>query len=94
MCSARIFAPLAVLILLSACAAQTPQPEPRAAPYFAPVHRAASPDLYPGETRAVRRLVNKWADHYDIPRSLLHRVIQRESDYRADARNGPYYGMM
>ena len=94
MCSARIFAPLAVLILLSACAAQTPQPEPRAAPSFAPVHRAASPDLYPGETRAVRRLVNKWADHYDIPRSLLHRVIQRESDYRADARNGPYYGMM
>jgi soluble lytic murein transglycosylase-like protein len=25
---------------------------------------------------------------------LLHRVIQRESDYRADARNGPYYGLM
>ena len=25
----------------------------------------------------------------DIPEALIHRVIQRESDYRADARNGP-----
>ena len=24
----------------------------------------------------------------------MHRVIQRESDYRADARNGPYFGLM
>lgn len=57
------------------------------------VTRVATP-LYPGETAEVRALVNKWADHYEIPRSLLHRVIQRESDYRADARNGPYWGMM
>lgn len=49
----------------------------------------AAPALYPGETPEVRRLVNKWADHYDVPRSLVHRVIQRESDYRAGARNGP-----
>lgn len=55
--------------------------------------RPATP-LHPGETPQVRMLVNKWADHYDVPRSLVHRVIQRESDYRADARNGPYYGMM
>ncbi|MEO0829620.1 MAG: lytic transglycosylase domain-containing protein [Pseudomonadota bacterium] len=54
----------------------------------------AAPALYPGETPEVRRLVNKWADHYDVPRSLVHRVIQRESDYRAGARNGPYWGMM
>lgn len=24
----------------------------------------------------------------------MHRVIQRESDYRPEARNGPYYGLM
>ena len=30
----------------------------------------------------------------DIPEALLHRVIQRESDYRATARNGPYWGLM
>ncbi|WP_372893355.1 lytic transglycosylase domain-containing protein [Rhodosalinus sp.] len=52
--------------------------------------------LNPGETPEMRRLVNKWADRHDIPPALVHRVIQRESDYRADALNpaGPYYGLM
>ncbi len=52
------------------------------------------PDLYPGETAEIRALVNKMARQYDVPSPLIHRVIQRESDYRAHARNGPYYGMM
>ena len=52
------------------------------------------PDLYPGETAEIRALVNKMARQYDLPAPLIHRVIQRESDYRAHARNGPYYGMM
>lgn len=75
---------LPLVVLLAACA-PTPEPAPVAPP---------EPALYPGETPEVRALVNKWADFYDIPRSLLHRVIQRESDYRAGARNGPYWGMM
>ena len=50
--------------------------------------------LYPGETPEVRRLIDKWARIYDVPPALIHRVIQRESGYRAAARNGPYYGMM
>ena len=29
-----------------------------------------------------------------MPRSLVHKVVQRESDYRPGARNGPYYGLM
>ena len=52
------------------------------------------PDLYPGETAEIRALVNKMARQYDGPAPLIHRVSQRESDYRAHARNGPYYGMM
>lgn len=52
------------------------------------------PDLYPGETAEIRALVNKMARQHDVPAPLIHRVIQRESDYRAHARNGPYYGMM
>jgi len=52
------------------------------------------PGLYPGETPQMRRMVNEYAEVHDIPRELLHRVIQRESDYRADARAGPYYGLM
>jgi soluble lytic murein transglycosylase-like protein len=57
---------------------------------------AARAPLYAGETPALREKINKWADHYAVPRELFHKVIQRESDYRADALNraGPYYGLM
>lgn len=79
---------LAVLVLgaavaLGACA-QKPAAEVE-------VSRAA---LYSGETPQMRRLVEKYADLHQIPSSLLHRVIQRESDYNPAARNGPYYGLM
>jgi soluble lytic murein transglycosylase-like protein len=50
--------------------------------------------LYPNETPQMRALIQKYARAYDIPEALLHRVIQRESDYNAAARNGPYYGLM
>ncbi|MBZ4021448.1 lytic transglycosylase [Rhodobacter sp. TJ_12] len=51
-------------------------------------------ELYPGETPQLRAKINRWADHYQVPRSLVHRVVQRESDYNPAARNGPYYGLM
>ena len=51
-------------------------------------------DLHPGETPQMRALIRKYAAIHDIPESLLHRVIQRESDYNPAARNGPYYGLM
>ena len=51
-----------------------------------PNPRAGSPEL--------RRLVDRWADHYRVPRELVHRVVARESGYRPEARNGPYYGLM
>jgi soluble lytic murein transglycosylase-like protein len=47
-----------------------------------------------GETPEMRALVKKYADVHEIPESLLHRVIQRESGYNPSARNGPYYGLM
>ncbi|MGV8955403.1 MAG: transglycosylase SLT domain-containing protein [Cypionkella sp.] len=47
-----------------------------------------------GETPEMRALVHKWAGIHQIPDSLLHRVIQRESSYNPGARNGPYYGLM
>lgn len=50
--------------------------------------------LYPGETPQMRALIKKWAKIHDIPESLLHRVIQRESGYNPAARNGPYWGLM
>lgn len=70
---------------LSAC---TKRPETR------PVTRRSALPLYPNETPELRALVNKYSRVHGIPASLIHRVIQRESDYRPKARNGPYYGLM
>jgi soluble lytic murein transglycosylase-like protein len=51
-------------------------------------------DLNPGETPELRALIDRYAGIHDIPESLLHRIIQRESGYNPGARNGPYYGLM
>lgn len=39
-------------------------------------------------------LISHYADVYDVPESLVRRVIVRESGYNPSARNGPYYGLM
>ncbi len=55
---------------------------------------AYDPPLHPNETPELRRLINKWADHYALPRSLVHRLALRESAHRPEARNGPYFGLL
>ena len=50
--------------------------------------------LHPNETPQLRALINRYADVHDIPVSLLHRVIIRESTHNPAARNGPYMGLM
>lgn len=60
----------------------------------APSRAAQNIPLYPNETPELRRLINKYADVHDIPVTLLHRVIIRESTHNPVARNGPYYGLM
>lgn len=50
--------------------------------------------LYPNETPALRASINRWADHYEVPRSLVHRLAIRESTHNPAARNGPYYGLL
>ncbi|SMX31858.1 transglycosylase SLT domain-containing protein [Octadecabacter ascidiaceicola] len=67
--------------------------QPQTAQTTAPI-AVSEPTLNPGETAEMRALVVKYAAIHDIPEALLHAVIQRESDYRAEARNGPYYGLM
>lgn len=73
-----------ILFGAAALAACGRKPEPRAT-------RAA---MAPGATPEMLALVRKYAGIHDIPESLLHRVIQRESGYNPGARNGPYYGLM
>lgn len=70
-------------LTLTACGGRSTQVAP-----------ASRGNLYPGETPQMRGLIVKWAGIHDIPQSLIHRVVQRESDYNARARNGPYYGLM
>jgi soluble lytic murein transglycosylase-like protein len=55
------------------------------------------PDALPlnsGESAHVRNLINKYADSYQVPRTLVHRVVQRESGYNPQARNGRYMGLV
>ncbi len=52
------------------------------------------PQTFRGETPEMDRLVEKYARIYDMPASLIHRIIRRESGYNPAARNGPYYGLM
>ena len=42
----------------------------------------------------VNRLISHYARVYDVPESLVHRVVKRESGYNPAARNGPYMGLM
>ena len=55
---------------------------------------ASREDLYPGETPELRALINRAAADNQLPATLVHRVVQRESGYNPGARNGPYYGLM
>ncbi|MGB3149006.1 MAG: lytic transglycosylase domain-containing protein [Paracoccaceae bacterium] len=57
----------------------------------APASVEASSNAGPKE---INRLISRYAKHYHIPESLLHRVVKRESGYNPAARNGPYYGLM
>jgi len=78
---------LGIALGLAACSA------PTAATKSPPVV-ARTPGLYPNETPALRALINKWADFYEVPRDLVHAQIVRESTHRPEARNGPYWGLM
>jgi soluble lytic murein transglycosylase-like protein len=79
---------LGLVAFLSACGAPQSQSvsQSNAAAFDPPLHQ--------NETPRLRGLINQYADAYQVPRSLVHRVVIRESRHRPDARNGPYYGMM
>lgn len=82
----RVFV-IAGLALVTGCARTGNRPIRQSADRF-------DPPLYPNETPELRRLINKWADHYEIPRELVHRQAVRESTHNPAARNGPYWGLL
>jgi soluble lytic murein transglycosylase-like protein len=78
----RALAVIAIGLATSACA-RNEMPE-----------RLSSVPLYPNETPELRALINTYADLYEIPRPLVHRLAIRESTHRPDAINRPYYGLL
>jgi soluble lytic murein transglycosylase-like protein len=73
---------------LAACSTQNSRPVP------APQPTAFLPPLHPNETPELRASINRWADHHEVPRALVHRLAIRESTHNPAARNGPYYGLL
>ena len=82
---------LATAPVLGACSAGR---ERRAERQQANAFADFNPPLYPNETQELRQQINKWADHYEIPRELVHKVCIRESTHRPWAVNRPYYGLL
>ncbi|WHZ36252.1 transglycosylase SLT domain-containing protein [Sagittula sp. MA-2] len=75
-----------ILILALTAACSAPKPEPVVKP-------ADALPLFPNETPELRDAINKWSDHYGLPRPLVHRLAIRESTHNPKARNGPYWGL-
>jgi len=77
-------------------ATATPTPEGHV-PKAVNVPKAPS-DLLLGyassERGSLDGLIAHYASAYNVPESLVRRVIVRESGYNPAARNGPYYGLM
>jgi soluble lytic murein transglycosylase-like protein len=48
----------------------------------------------PAGSAEVNRLIRHYAQVYDVPEPLIHRVVRRESNYNVSAKNGPYLGLM
>ena len=51
-------------------------------------------DSFPHASPELVAKIERAADRHGVPRALMHRVVQRESSYRPEARNGPYWGLM
>lgn len=91
---------LALAIPLSGCttAGSRTLDTALAAPRPAPIHEASSREASGraghGSSADMDGLIHKYAALYDMPESLIRRVIVRESGYNPKARNGPYWGLM
>lgn len=90
---------IAAALLLSACsstkfpslASIAPKPAERTAAVDADVEVAMAEPVSPS---SLDGLISQYSNHYNVPESLVRRVIVRESGYNPKARNGPYYGLM
>lgn len=90
----RLFGCVGACAVLSglALAGCAPQESPVASAPAA-YEEAAKPTELTGQDALQARIAH-YARVYDIPESLIHRSIRRESNYNPSARHGPYWGLM
>ena len=55
---------------------------------------APSVGQLPDQRARLDRLISHYADVYDVPTDLVHRVVRRESNYRPTAYNSGNWGLM
>ncbi|MFN3847325.1 MAG: transglycosylase SLT domain-containing protein [Paracoccaceae bacterium] len=75
---------LGLALTLADCGVRAPAPTL--------VARGGSPSE--GGSPELRALIQYYSAEYDVPVSLVHRIVRRESGYNPGARNGPYLGLM
>ena len=91
-CTVAGIAPTATTNAVVASAPQPEQvsdidPDLLVAAYAAPTKAVATPT-------ALDPLIEHYAQVYDVPAELIHRLVRRESSYNPAARNGPYWGLL
>ena len=93
-CSMSSFKPATASVKASTALAQFAAPRPPGGhmPKASEVPMATSALGY--TEGSMDGLISHYASHYGVPEDLVRRVIVRESNYNAGARNGPYYGLM
>lgn len=95
----RVFACVSLALSLGACTTTEPKlPNPASAPVPEPSPRvAAATQARPtakSPDKSVDGLISKYSVAYAVPESLVRRVVNRESRFNPEARNGPYWGLM
>ena len=84
------FKPLTTKQVATRSAAPKPMIRPVSEAAFVPFAFTEAP----ARSSSLDGLIAKYAALYDVPESLIRRVVQRESGYNPRARNGPYLGLM
>ena len=87
----RAIVAITAAMLLSACSSTQFPSLAKIAPKPASVEVASVGAVSPA---SLDGLISKYSTHYNVPESLVRRVIVRESGYNPRARNGAYYGLM
>ena len=64
------------------------------APDYAAETSAGSPQMSASQREALNARIAYYAKTYQVPESLVHAVVQRESKYNPSLRHGPFWGLM